>query len=234
LNGKRDGRARQAGRARPVLVSDAWLEAGIGDRSAAERSLEQGGGLENLADDLTLIRSIARKDREAFETLYYRYAPRLGRYAMRLLRRREAVDEAINDVMLAVWQDAGRFDPHLASLSAWLFGITHHKVLKLLARTPSQPHVDANEAELADSGEQPERVAMGKQLGVALADALEKLSPDQRAVIELAFGEGQSYQEIAAAMGCPINTVKTRVFHARRRLASILAEERDDLLEGQS
>jgi RNA polymerase sigma-70 factor (ECF subfamily) len=189
----------------------------------AEKTLEH-------EEDLALIRSIARRDREAFEKLYYRYAPRLGRYAMRLLKQREAVDEVIDDVMLVVWQNAARFDPEISRPSTWLFGITHHKTLKTLARSPPRgeslpldPDADAAAEGQRDAAAlDPEQVAMGRQLGAALADGLSQLSADHRAVIELAFCENQSYQEIAAVMGCPVNTVKTRMFHARKRLARFL------------
>jgi DNA-directed RNA polymerase specialized sigma24 family protein len=85
-------------------------------------------------DDRILIRHIAAKDREAFKTLYYRYAPRLGGYLSKLLKSRELVEEVINDVMLVVWQNAVRFEP-TGRLSTWLFGITHRKALKALARS---------------------------------------------------------------------------------------------------
>jgi hypothetical protein len=78
-------------------------------------------------DDLVLIRRITAKDHQAFETLYYRYAPRLGRYLMRLLKKRELVEEVINDVMLVAWQNAACFDPTIAHLSHWLFGIAHKR-----------------------------------------------------------------------------------------------------------
>jgi RNA polymerase sigma-70 factor, ECF subfamily len=178
-------------------------------------------------EDLALIRSIARRDREAFETLYYRYAPRLGRYAMRLLKHREAVDEVINDVMLVVWQNAERFDPEIARPSTWLFGIAHHKTLKRLSQSPSPGQAlpldeGAEGRPDATALPDPEQTAMGRQLGTALADGLEMLSADHRAVIELAFCENYSYQEIAAVTGCPVNTVKTRMFHARKHLARFL------------
>jgi RNA polymerase sigma-70 factor, ECF subfamily len=187
-------------------------------------------------DDLALIRSIARRDRAAFEALYYRYAPRLGRYACKLLKRREAVDEVIDDVMLVVWRDAARFDAGVSTLSAWLFGITHHKVLKMLDRSRTRTREVPLEAgggegmaeSMEGSAHDPERAAMGRQLGTALANALERLPPEQRAVLELAFGEGKSYQEIAEVMACPVNTVKTRMFHARKRLAGFLDEEQDE------
>ena len=71
---------------------------------------------------------------------------------------------------------------------------------------------------------QPERTVLGWELGQAMAWALDQLSPDHRAVIELTFGEERSYPEIAQILDCPLNTVKTRMFHARKKLAQLLAQ----------
>src|SRR5947199_1123365 len=100
--------------------------------------------------DLKLIRAIAGRDRQAFEQLYYRHSPRLGRYLMRLLRQREAVEEVLNDVMLVVWQNAARFDPSLSRLSTWLFGIAHNKALKALASVKARSSEVAIEAHESD------------------------------------------------------------------------------------
>jgi Sigma-70 region 2 len=80
-----------------------------------------------------LMRAVANKDRRAFESLYYAYAPRLGRFLVRILKRRDLVDEVLNDVMLVVWQSAERYDPERSRLSTWLFGIAHNKALKALS-----------------------------------------------------------------------------------------------------
>jgi RNA polymerase sigma-70 factor (ECF subfamily) len=71
--------------------------------------------------------------------------------------------------------------------------------------------------------EGPEEAMTRQEFGSTVARALETLSPEQRAVVELTFYHEYSYQEIAEITGCPVNTVKTRMFHARRRLAQILA-----------
>ncbi len=187
---------------------------------------------------LELMRAVARQDRTAFKTLYERYAPRLGSHLLKLLKRPELVDEAVNDVMLAVWQNAGRFDPDQGRLLTWLFGIAHHKGLKALQRAgrsraevsfndwrpASDDEEEAEEAPLAVAPDHPERTVMGWELGQALNWALDRLSPEHRAVIELTFGEERSYQEIAGIVGCPVNTVKTRMFHARKKLAHLLAQ----------
>jgi RNA polymerase sigma-70 factor (ECF subfamily) len=190
----------------------------------------------DFLDDQALLRAIAARDRHALETLYWRYAPRLGRYLSRLLGQRETVEEVLNDVMLVVSQKAATFDPSIASVSTWLFGIAHKKGLKALARSSrerAKVSLQDNEEELSvtradlsaspPNHHEPERALMGRQIGEALEWALEQLSAEHRAVIELAFGEDCSYAEIAAIVECPVNTVKTRVFHARKRLAELLA-----------
>ena len=189
-------------------------------------------------DAASLMRAVAKKDRRAFETLYYAYSPRLGRYLLRLLKRRELVDEVLNDVMLVVWQNAERYDPSLSRLSTWLFGIAHNKALKALsnaARHRVEISIDPIEsddiAEASDPSDpavrpdshNPEQTLMGRQLGRALQWAIDSLSADHRAVIELAFAEDYSYQEIATTLACPVNTVKTRMFYARKHLAELLA-----------
>ena len=189
--------------------------------------------------ELELMRAVARHDRQAFKTLYDRYAPRIGRYLMKLLKQPQRVDEAVNDTMLAVWQNADRFDPAQGRLLTWLLGIAHHKGLKGLRGAKrfsaevsfdTLPPVSLEDSEAQDDTPQtaaphdPERTVLGWELGQALGGALDRLSAEQRALIELAFGEDRSYAEIAAILNCPLNTVKTRVFHARKKLAQLLAQ----------
>jgi RNA polymerase sigma-70 factor (ECF subfamily) len=174
-------------------------------------------------DDLILIRRVAAKDRQAFETLYHRYAPRLSRYLSKLIRQPELVEEVFDDVMLVVWQNASRFN-NTCRLSTWIFGIAHNKALKALARSSNRsPDVPLTVPEEEIDRGAPEEAMARQELGSMVARALEALSPEQREVIELTFYEEYSYQEIADITGRPVNTVKTRMFHARRHLARILA-----------
>lgn len=190
---------------------------------------------------VALLKRIAMKDRKAFEEFYYLYAENFGRFLMKILHNPEWVDEAVNDVMLTIWQSADRYDPERGKLSTWLFGIAHNKGLKLLERNGRhreealedyELELDSDEELTHDaygvdtaSSSEPERVVMGWELGDAMSWAFSKLSPDHQAVIELCFTEDFSYQEIAEIMECPINTVKTRLFHARKRLADMLARK---------
>lgn len=175
-------------------------------------------------DDLILIRRVAGHDRQAFEALYYRYARRLSGYLTKLLKQREMIEEVVDDVMLVVWQNAARFDGS-ARLSTWIFGIAHNKALKALTRPVNKPSVmPPAPTEEGSSRANPEEILTRQELGRTVAGALQTLSPEQRAVVELTFYHACSYREIAVITGCPVNTVKTRMFHARRRLAQVLAE----------
>jgi len=175
-----------------------------------------------MDEDLVLIRRVAAHDRQAFEMLYHRYATRLARYLTPLLRQRELVEEVLDDVMLVVWQNAARFDP-TARFSTWLFGIAHHKAMKAWGRSANKPLPLPPLPHDAESDQDnPEQILTEQELGRTLVQALESLSPEQRAVVELTFYHARSYQEIAEITGCPVNTVKTRMFHARRRLAQYL------------
>lgn len=184
-----------------------------------------------------LLVKIAAQDRKAFEEFYYHYAQRIGHFLSKMLQRHDWVDEGVNDVMLTVWQSAGRFDPERAKVSTWLFGIAHNKGLKILERAGRRREMPLSEAadeylqgenddndplETKQDPSNPEQQVMGWQLGEALTWAISKLSEEHRCVIELSFNNNCSYQEIAEIMSCPENTVKTRMYHARKKLAEHL------------
>jgi RNA polymerase sigma-70 factor (ECF subfamily) len=124
---------------------------------------------------------------------------------------------------MVVWQRADSFDGR-SKLSTWVFGIAYRKALKALSRQDLP--VDADEAEEpADPGPGPEQQLGLAQLRVRLTEALAELSPEHRAVVELCYFHDMAYGEIAEVVGCPPETVKTRMFYARRRLRLLL----DDL-----
>jgi RNA polymerase sigma factor (sigma-70 family) len=177
-------------------------------------------------DDLLLLRQIARKDRGAFESLYSLYYRRLFSYLFKLTRRAEMVEEVLNDVMLVIWLKAETFDAR-SQASTWIFGIAYHKAMKALGqRRPAEQQGERleNEAYEPIDSEEPEGLLVRRELATTLGRALLALSPEQRSVVELTYYYGLPYQEIAEIMGCPVNTVKTRMFHARRRLRDLLPE----------
>jgi RNA polymerase sigma factor (sigma-70 family) len=168
--------------------------------------------------DLRLLRRVAGHDREAFEALYRAYHPRLQRYLSRYLRSSGAIEDVIHEVMLAVWQQADRFR-EASRVSTWIFGIAYHKALEELRRASNRPFaVPSERLELSSPP-----VESHPGLRVALEQALARLPEEQRTAVELTYIQGHSYPEIARLMDCPVNTVKTRMFHARRKLRGMLA-----------
>jgi RNA polymerase sigma-70 factor (ECF subfamily) len=157
-----------------------------------------------------LIERIARGDEAALTVLYEAYYPRLGRFILRVTRDAQLAQEIINDVFLVVWTRAAGFRRE-STVSTWILGIAYNKALKAVGRRRLPP-----EAAVPASAEPPD----GPRLD--LEASLTRLSPDQRATVELAYFFGYSYREIAEIMHCPENTVKTRMFHARRALRQLL------------
>lgn len=166
-------------------------------------------------DELALLERIRNGDRGAFAQLYQRFHPRLYGYLRRLLADPAVVEEVLDDVMLVVWKDA-RMYRATAPVSSWIFGIAYRKAMTAMR---SEHRYQAR----LDRNTDPDTVAAGSaRYGEWVRAALTHLSADHCQVVVLTYYGGFSYQEIADIAGCPVNTVKTRMFHARRRLRVLL------------
>ncbi len=196
------------------------------DSRRPERATAAAGGRDAVEEtERELLRRVARGDRVAFEAFYRRFARRVGGYLFKLLRQHDLAEEALDDTMLVVWEKAHRFDGS-GRVSTWLFGIAHRKALKAMERSrrhlravhPVHLAEEASPLPEAPRPSDPEEQAYQRDRLRRLARGIEQLPPEQRAVVELTFLEGRSYGEIAEVLGCPVNTVKTRMFHARRQL----------------
>lgn len=172
--------------------------------------------------DQALVARVAAGDRQAFELLFNAYGERVFRYAHRLISDVTKSEEVTNDVMLEVWKTAARFEGR-SKVSTWILGITRHLALNAVRRKKLDT-VDLDDTPgIADEDLTPAAVEHDRDvLKEALGGALGKLSTDHRDVIELTFFHGCNYQEIAEIVGCPENTVKTRMFHARKQLKGLL------------
>lgn len=162
-------------------------------------------------EERALLELIAADDRDALADLYSQYHARLFRFVFRMTRSYTAADELVNDIMLAVWRSAAKFRGD-SKPSTWIFGIAYRQALKRLSRKQLSivSHLDVDQFPDGQSStvEQEDWVRRG----------LETLPPAQRLSMELVFFLGLSYEEVAAITECPVNTVKTRMFHARRKL----------------
>jgi RNA polymerase sigma factor (sigma-70 family) len=173
--------------------------------------------------DRELMTGVQARDVGAFEMLYSTFYHRLSRFIFQVTRQLDMVEDVINETMLVVWEKPETFD-YTCKVSTWIFGIAYRKALKTSAKQARSAHavpIDEFGEELADNRASPARQVEGEDL---LSVALNSLPQEQRAVIELTFGHGLRYQEIAAILDCPENTVKTRMFHARKRLQTLFDE----------
>jgi RNA polymerase sigma-70 factor (ECF subfamily) len=191
-----------------------------------DKGLKAQPGRVRISDDSVdraLLARVAHGDRSALRELYETYYHPLLRFIYRITGRLDLAQEGVNDTMLVVWRSAGAFAGH-STVSTWIMGIGYRKALKLLASSrrwsarlsgvPLDELVErsAPETGLSDDGD----------LRDLLDEALRRLSPAHRAVVELTYFYGCSYEEIAAIADCPVNTVKTRMFHARAKLKHLL------------
>jgi RNA polymerase sigma-70 factor (ECF subfamily) len=165
-----------------------------------------------------LLARVAGGDREAFRELYIAYHRRLARFLTRLTRHFEIAEEVINDTLWVVWRKAGDFRGD-SRVSTWIMGIAYRRALKTLR---SRGNVLHDTVPIEN-----EMLTAPDELGAAETSewillAMQHLPTEQRLALEFAYGYGHSCEEIAAIMDCPVNTVKTRLFHARAKLRALL------------
>jgi RNA polymerase sigma-70 factor (ECF subfamily) len=173
------------------------------------------------SDEVRLVERVSARDPDAFEQLYRLYQPRLHRFLINLLRCTQLVEEVLDDTMIVVWQSAHGFRG-ASKVSTWIFAIAYRKALKARTRWPP-PIEDEDRDSRIDSGPGPEQQLQRQRLHQALLAAMNQLSANHRAVIDLTYFHGLGCREIAEVMDCPVDTVKTRMFHARRRLRDSLS-----------
>ena len=179
-------------------------------------------------EERLLLERVAASDLAAFERLYRIYQPRLDRFLTTLLRRPQLVEEVLDDTMMVVWQTAANFRG-TSKLSTWIFAIAYRKAMKARARWPDPVEDDKSDARVSEEPTPEQRIRHLK-LHDAIVAAMKGLSAEHRAVVDLTYFHGLGYREIAEIVNCPVDTVKTRMFHARRRLRAAFASSLDDWL----
>jgi RNA polymerase sigma-70 factor (ECF subfamily) len=173
----------------------------------------------SAAREAELISRIARQDRRAFEELYNLYHRRLARFLTRLTRRYDVAEEVINDTFWIVWKKAADFRGD-SQPSTWILGIAYRR-----ARNAFRSSARAGSLENHDTPLEPptfDEPMRTEELRDWLVQGLGQLPVEQRLAVELCYELGYSCEEISAIMGCPVNTVKTRLFHARAKLQKLL------------
>jgi len=176
----------------------------------------------SLCDQQLLELISKQRDRSALAELYQRFKSTVGSFLKRKTCEDKLVDEVYNDVMLIVWENAHKFRGE-SKVSTWIFTIAYRIKIALSQKEKRHAHLTTEDF-IHDVI--PET---GASLEETIEDAMLKLSEAHRTVIELSYFHGYNTSEIAAIVGCPQNTVKTRLFHARQKLKTTIEADQSSL-----
>ncbi len=175
------------------------------------------------SDDKELIRRMVDRDQTAMSALYARHHVRLYRYLVRLVRSEAMAEELMNEVFLESWRKADSFEGRSA-VSTWLMSIAHNKAVSVMRKRSEEALDDAVAVQLADHEDNPEVRVQKRSKAEVMRACMDRLSTDHREVIDLVYYHDMSVAEAASTLDIPENTVKTRMFYARKKLAEFMRE----------
>jgi RNA polymerase sigma-70 factor (ECF subfamily) len=177
----------------------------------------------NGGDDRTLMARVARGDRAAIRILFERYQLKVYRFALRLVDNSATAEDIVSEVFLELWRGAADFEGR-SQLSTFILAIARNKAMSALRSRTDQALDDATAEAIPDRAATADEVLDEARRSAVLRGCLQQLPPAQREIIDLVYYHEQSVEEVAAIVGIPAATVKTRTFYARKRLADYLRE----------
>jgi RNA polymerase sigma-70 factor (ECF subfamily) len=137
---------------------------------------------------------------------------------------KSAAEDLVSEVFLDVWRQAGRFQGR-SQVTTWLLAVARNKALSALRRRSSEELDEEAVAVIEDTNNNPEVTIQNQERSEILLNCLTKLSPPHREVIDLVYYHEKSIDEVAEITGVPQNTVKTRMFYARKRIGELMAAQ---------
>jgi RNA polymerase sigma-70 factor, ECF subfamily len=170
------------------------------------------------SSDEMLVERIAAGDKLAMQVLFARHRTSVYRWLYRFVGNETVAEDLLSDVFFDVWQQAGRFEGRSA-VTTWLLSIARFKALSARRRRTHAELDETIETTVADTADNAEVALEKKHQGEMLRDALTKLSPEHREIIDLVYYHEKSVDEAAEILAIPAATVKTRMFYARKKLA---------------
>jgi RNA polymerase sigma-70 factor (ECF subfamily) len=172
--------------------------------------------------DQVLVGLIAQGDKDAMQVLFGRYNVRVFRFLMRFVDSEATAEDLVSEVFIEVWRKAGQFATR-SQVSTWLLAIARHRALSALRRR-STDELDNDVIEfIEDTSDDPEVMLQKTERSKILRDCLKQLSPAHREIIDLVYYHERTIDDAAKIIGVPQNTVKTRMFYARKRIGELLA-----------
>jgi RNA polymerase sigma-70 factor (ECF subfamily) len=173
--------------------------------------------------DINLVNRIAAGDKLAMQALFARHRTGTYRWLLRMVHDEALAEDLLSEVFLDVWRQANRFEGR-SSVSTWLMSIARFKALSARRRRTEDELTEEIEGTLADTANDPEAALQEKNRSELLREALTRLSPEHREIIDLVYYHEKSISECAEILGIPAATVKTRMFYARKKLAELVKD----------
>jgi RNA polymerase sigma-70 factor (ECF subfamily) len=177
--------------------------------------------MSRAAQDTELIRRIAAGEEAALRALLAAHQTRVFRFVLRLVGNAAVAEEVMNEVFLEVWRHAARFEGASAP-STWILSIAHNRAVSRLRKRSEETWDEDAAGALQDERDDPEIAAQKVDKGEALRRCIDTLSAEHKAVIDLVYYHELSVSEVSEVLKIPENTVKTRMFYARKRLSELL------------
>lgn len=181
--------------------------------------------------DAALMRRFARRDEGAAGALYERFASRVYGLGIVMLGGDAAAQDLVQDTFVKLWRNASRYDESRGKLETWVLLVARSLAIDALRRRVLQARsLEAlGRPPEADPGPEPDELAVTADLAARARRAMERLSGEQRAALELAYFGGKTSVEVAEVEGIPIGTAKTRIRTALLRLREAMLEEQRDV-----
>jgi RNA polymerase sigma-70 factor, ECF subfamily len=182
------------------------------------------------AEDAALLARIVDRDERAVEELYARYSGPLYSLAYQVTRAERHAQDVVQEVFIALWRDASRFDPARGAVGPWLFSLARHKAIDLVRRETTIRRRTADvDLELREADDDVDHETWLNFRREKVRAAIEELSPVQREALELAFFGGLTHVEVSESLEIPLGTAKTRIRSALLRLRDILGDSVSEL-----
>ena len=177
--------------------------------------------MHDQADDRQLITRIAGQDQSALRALLGRHQLRVYRFVLRIVRREAVAEEVTNEVFLEVWRHAGNYEGR-SSVGTWLLSVAHNRAVSALRKRREESWDEDAADALEDDGDNPEASLQKVNKAEQMRQCIAGLSAEHRTIIDLVYYHEKSINEVSEILSIPLNTVKTRMFYARKKLAELL------------
>ena len=179
---------------------------------------------------VSLLHAAARGDRVAFEAVYRATAPRALGIALRLLRRRDLAEEAVQEAYVEIWRKAASFDAARGPAPAWIAGIVRYRAIDLLRRLQRRDQLEGGETqlEIPDPGPLASDLVIDMETAGRLAGCLNTLRSEQEQAIRLAYFDGLTYEQVSHRLNSPVGTTKSRIRRGLLHLRRCLDDEGGD------